>query len=77
MLNNRKLARDAGEVKFIGRVCDMCGGSERYTRSGCCVACQARRDLKNSGGRKNDPLAFQRPVFVLGRVPGLDKQVKN
>lgn len=69
MRSNRQEAREAGDVKFLGRVCTSCGGNVRYTRSGCCVECQRKRDLRACGQRQNDPRAFSYPVFVLGKIP--------
>jgi hypothetical protein len=42
MSGKRMQAARLGEKKFKGNPCKVCGGTERYTASGGCVACASK-----------------------------------
>ena len=72
MHKDRQLARAYGDIKFIGKVCDRCGGNVRYVKSNTCVACQA---VKNTAARRRTigPTDFGHRVLVIGTPPALNK----
>lgn len=70
MRNNRQLARAYGDIKYIGKVCDRCGGSVRYVKTNICVDCQV---VKNKKRVKHAPTDFGHRVLVIGTPPALNK----
>jgi hypothetical protein len=46
MSSKRMQAARLGDTKFKGNPCKVCGGTERYTASGGCVACATQHAKK-------------------------------
>ena len=70
--DNRRKAREAGLVRYEGRACARCGGTERFTTTCNCVVCNAtweRERFHNmSGVEYNRRLLQMRRVKALRRM---------